>query len=127
MGKKITKVSRKAMETLQAHPWPGNIRELRNVIEHSAILTGGDTLKLSGLGDSPTKEPQPVTMTEVERQHILRTLEATHWRIKGRHGAAQRLDMEPSTLYSRMHKLGIPGRRQQDEAGSENCVRTAVT
>ncbi len=117
MGKNITRVSRKAMDILQAHPWPGNIRELRNVIERSVILTGGGTLKVSGLGDSPTKEPRPVTMTEVERQHILRTLDATHWRIKGPHGAAERLDMEPGTLYSRMHKLGIPNRRQKDEAG----------
>jgi transcriptional regulator with GAF, ATPase, and Fis domain len=115
MGKKITKVSRKAMEALQKHPWPGNIRELRNVIEHSIILSSGDTLKLTFLGDSPTREPQPVTLAEAEREHILKTLELTNWRIKGKHGAAERLDMEPSTLYSRMQKLGIPTRRQKEE------------
>jgi transcriptional regulator with GAF, ATPase, and Fis domain len=115
MGKKITKVSRKSMEALQKHPWPGNIRELRNVIEHSAILSSGDTLKLTFLGDSPTREPQPVTLAEAEREHILKTLELTNWRIKGKHGAAERLDMEPSTLYSRMAKLGIPTRRQKEE------------
>jgi formate hydrogenlyase transcriptional activator len=115
MGKKITKVSRKSMEALQKHSWPGNIRELRNVVEHSAILSGGDTLKLTFLGDSPTREPQPVTLAEAEREHILKTLELTNWRIKGKHGAAERLDMEPSTLYSRMQKLGIPTRRQKEE------------
>jgi PAS domain S-box-containing protein len=115
MGKKITKISHKAMESLQKHPWPGNVRELRNVIEHSIILSTGDTLKLSFLGDSPTREPQPVTLADAEREHILKTLETTNWRIKGKHGAAERLDMEPSTLYSRMQKLGIPTRRQKEE------------
>jgi formate hydrogenlyase transcriptional activator len=115
MGKKITKISHKAMEALQKHSWPGNVRELRNVIEHSVILSTGDTLKLSFLGDSPTREPQPVTLAEAEREHILKTLETTNWRIKGKHGAAERLDMEPSTLYSRMQKLSIPTRRQKEE------------
>jgi len=115
MGKKITNISHKAMEALEKHSWPGNVRELRNVIEHSVILTTGDTLKLSFLGDSPTREPQPVTLAEAERDHILKALETTHWRIKGKHGAAERLDMEPSTLYSRMQKLCIPTRRQKEE------------
>jgi PAS domain S-box-containing protein len=115
MGKKITKVPRKAMEALQRHSWPGNIRELRNVIEHSVILSSGDTLKLSVVGDAPTKDAQPVTLAEAEREHILRTLESTGWRIKGPHGAAARLDLKPSTLYSRMQKLDIPHRRQKDE------------
>ena len=118
MGKKITKLSRKAMEALQKHTWPGNIRELPNVIEHSVILSSGDTLKLSFLGESPTRDPQPVTLAEAEREHILRTLGSTHWRIKGKHGAAERLDMQPSTLYSRMQKLGIPNRRQKEEQES---------
>jgi formate hydrogenlyase transcriptional activator len=115
MGKKVTKVPRNAMEKLQGHSWPGNIRELRNVIEHSVILTSGDTLKLSVLSDHPVREAEPVTLAEAERQHILKALESTGWRIKGPHGAAQRLDLEPSTLYSRMQKLSIPNRRQKDE------------
>ncbi len=119
MGKKITRIPRKAMEVLQAHSWPGNIRELRNVIEHSVILTSGDTLKLTVLGEAPTREAQPVTLAEAEREHILKTLESTGWRIKGPHGAAARLDLQPSTLYSRMQKLGIPHRRQKDEMATE--------
>jgi formate hydrogenlyase transcriptional activator len=115
MGKKITKLPRKTMETLQRYSWPGNIRELRNVVEHGVILTSGDTLRLSALGDAPTRETQPVKLSEVEREHILKTLESTGWRIKGAHGAAKRLDLQPSTLYSRMQKLGIPHRRQKDE------------
>jgi transcriptional regulator with GAF, ATPase, and Fis domain len=116
MGKKITKVSRKAMEMLQGHSWPGNIRELRNVIEHGVILCSGDTLKLTVLGEAPTREAQSGTLAEAERKHILKTLESTSWRIKGPRGAAARLDLQPSTLYSRMQKLGIPHRHQKDEA-----------
>jgi transcriptional regulator with GAF, ATPase, and Fis domain len=115
MGKKLTKVPRKAMERLQRHVWPGNIRELRNVIEHSVIVSSGDTLTLSLLGDGPVREAGPVTLAEAEREHILKTLDSTGCRIKGPHGAAQRLDLQPSTLYSRMQKLGIPNRRQKDE------------
>jgi PAS domain S-box-containing protein len=118
MGKKITKLPRKAMEMLQAHTWQGNIRELRNVIEHSVILTAGDTLKLTVPGEAPTREAQPVTLAEAEREHILRTLESTGWRIKGPYGAAGRLGLRPSTLYSRMQKLGIPHRRKKDERPS---------
>ncbi len=123
MGKKITKVPRKAMEALQRHSWPGNIRELRNVIEHSVILSSGDMLKLSFLGDSPTREAQAVTLAEAEREHILKTLESTGWRIKGPHGAARRLDLHSSTLYSRMQKLGIPHRRQKDQMPNGDLTR----
>jgi PAS domain S-box-containing protein len=119
MGKKITKIPRKAMEALQNHSWQGNIRELRNVIEHSVILTSGDTLKLTISGESTTRGVQPVTLADAEREHILKTLQGTSWRIKGPHGAAARLDLQPSTLYSRMQKLGIPHRRQKDEMAIE--------
>jgi transcriptional regulator with GAF, ATPase, and Fis domain len=119
MGKKITKIPRRAMELLEGHPWPGNIRELRNVIEHSIILSTGDNLKLAGLSEAPTREAEPVTLAEAEREHILKTLESTRWRIKGPHGAAARLGLEPSTLYSRMQKLGIPHRRQKDEMATK--------
>ena len=115
MGKKVTRIPRKAMEVLQAHAWQGNIRELRNVIEHSVILTAGDTLKLTALSEALTREAHPVTLAEVEREHILKTLESTSWRIKGPYGAAARLDLQPSTLYSRMQKLGIPHRRQKEK------------
>jgi transcriptional regulator with GAF, ATPase, and Fis domain len=67
------------------------------------------------LSEAPVREAEPVTLAEAEREHILKTLESTGWRIKGAHGAAQRLDLQPSTLYSRMQKLGIPNRRQKDE------------
>ena len=116
MGRKITRVPRKTMEMLQRHPWPGNIRELRNVIEHSTILTTGDTLKVP-LFEQTIPEALPlVTLADSERDHITKALQKTAWRIKGPKGAAALLGLKPSTLYKRMLKLDIPTRRQKDDA-----------
>jgi transcriptional regulator with GAF, ATPase, and Fis domain len=117
MGKKITQVPRKTMEALQRHPWPGNVRELRNVIEHGAIVTSGDTLRVPMLGDAVPAAQPAQTLADSEREHILKSLERTGWRIKGPGGAATLLGLNPSTLYSRMQKLGIPHRRQKETAG----------
>jgi formate hydrogenlyase transcriptional activator len=110
MGKKITQVTRQAMEALQRYPWPGNVRELRNVIEHAAIITTGNTLKVPMLGETTPGTDSPGLLADVERGHILRTLEQTSWRIKGPTGAAVKLGLKPSTLRSRMAKLAIPYR-----------------
>ncbi|MFC1657240.1 sigma 54-interacting transcriptional regulator [Candidatus Moduliflexota bacterium] len=113
MGKKITKVAHTVMDELQRRAWPGNVRELRNVIEHAAILSTGPVLTVPVLdGAAPAAASQ--TMADVEREHILRTLERAGWRIKGPQGAAVVLGLKPSTLYSRMKKLGISP-RQADE------------
>ena len=111
MGKKITQVPRATMEALQRRPWRGNVRELRNVIEHGAIISEGDTLKVPLLDDAAPELTQPVTMADAERAHILRALERSGWHIKGPHGAAAALGLKPATLYSRMKKLGISLRR----------------
>ena len=116
MGRRITKVPRKTMEMLQRHPWPGNIRELRNVIEHSTIITTGDTLRVPLL-EQAAPEALPVeTLAESEREHITKALEKTAWRIKGSKGAATLLGLNPSTLYGRMRKLGIPNHRRKNAA-----------
>jgi transcriptional regulator of acetoin/glycerol metabolism len=97
------------MEALQRYAWPGNVRELKNVVEHSAIVTTGDTLKVPMLDDTVATGamgPQP-TLADSERELILRALEGKRWRIKGPTGAAAALGLNPSTLYSRMKKLGI--------------------
>jgi formate hydrogenlyase transcriptional activator len=109
MGKRITQVPRKTMEALQRYSWPGNVRELRNVIEHSAIVTAGDTLKVPMLDDTvaASAAAPPTTLADSERELILRALASTGWRIKGPKGAAAALGLNPSTLYSRMKKLGI--------------------
>jgi formate hydrogenlyase transcriptional activator len=107
MGKRITQVPRKTMEALQRYPWPGNVRELRNVVEHSAIVTTGETLRVPMLDDTVAAAAPPPTLADAERQAILRALETRKWRIKGPNGAAAALGVNPSTLYSRMKKLGI--------------------
>ena len=114
MGKKITQVPRKTMAALQRHPWPGNVRELRNVVEHATIITTGNTLKVPMLADAAPDTSLPQTLSDVEREHILRTLENTRWQIKGPKGAAMLLGLKPATLYGRMKKLGI--RRPEDHS-----------
>lgn len=106
MGKKIHRIASRDMEQLKAYAWPGNIRELRNVIEHALIVSKGETLELHRL---VAEEPAPaaVTLEEMERRHIQDALVATHGKVKGAGGAAERLGIHPSTLYSRMLKLGI--------------------
>jgi formate hydrogenlyase transcriptional activator len=119
MGKKITQVPRRTLEALQRHSWPGNVRELRNVIEHGAILTNGDTLRVPLLEDAArVAAPQP-TLADAERELICRALEGTHWHVKGPRGAAAALGLNPSTLYSRMKKLGI---RPPERAGDESAL-----
>lgn len=113
MGKRITKIPRKTMEGLQSHAWPGNVRELRNVIERSIIITPGDTLRVPQLQELQ-QAGHSLTLADTEREHILRILEKTLWHIKGPNGAAGKLGLKPSTLYTRMQKLGIPNRRQKD-------------
>jgi transcriptional regulator with GAF, ATPase, and Fis domain len=115
MGKKITKVPAKTMEALQRHSWPGNVRELRNIIEHSAIISRGETLRVPPLDDPAQTSTDIIPLEEAEREHILRALEITRWRIKGPRGAAEQLGVKPSTLYSRMEKLSIPTRRKKDQ------------
>ena len=107
MGKKIRRIASRDMETLQAYAWPGNVRELRNVIEHSLIVTAGETLNLQRLTPSHNVIEKGRSLEDMERQYILSVLKSTRNRIKGSQGAAEVLQMKPSTLYSRMRKLGI--------------------
>jgi len=111
MGKRIRRVAHKDMQLLTNYSWPGNIRELRNVIEHSLIISPGDTLVLQRLTASPEPHDAAVSLEEVERRHIQAVLKVAGGRIKGSGGAAERLRINPSTLYSRMRKLGIDFRQ----------------
>jgi transcriptional regulator with GAF, ATPase, and Fis domain len=106
MGKSIDKISKSTMQHLQAYDWPGNVRELRNMIERSMILSRGGTLAVS-LGEVGSDQLASQTLAEVDRHHIHSVLEQTGWRIRGAGGAAQALGLNPSTLESRMKKLGI--------------------
>jgi transcriptional regulator with GAF, ATPase, and Fis domain len=108
MGKKVDSIPKRVMDLLQNYSWPGNIRELRNVIEQAVIVSNGAQLYL----DMPTSTgniPSP-TLKEAERQHIVSVLSKTDGRIKGPGGAARLLGMNSSTLYSAMRRLGIPNR-----------------
>ena len=97
---------------LSSYPWPGNVRELQNVIERAVLLAGGDRLELNMPGgmkaaavDSQADTP---TMEEWERRYIRSVIEKTGGRIGGPDGAAKRLGLKRTTLYSRMKKLGLP-------------------
>jgi transcriptional regulator with GAF, ATPase, and Fis domain len=130
LGKRIDAIPKDVMATLSNYSWPGNVRELRNVIERATIITRGpkfmladrledstpeseyheiDTGELLGDGDSDT-------LAQSEYNLILRTLKKVHWRIEGPSGAAELLRVHPSTLRSRMKKLGITRPRIQNSA-----------
>jgi PAS domain S-box-containing protein len=110
-GKAITGINPSAMKSLQGYAWPGNVRELENIIERSVITTHGEILQLA----DPLENRRPAHqeglprkgLVEVERAHILKTLKEVGWTIEGPKGAAQVLGLKPSTLRSRMKKLGI--------------------
>ena len=114
MGKNVQSVSKRAMDLLQQYDWPGNIRELKNVIEHAVILSQGEVLNLEMPEKLMEVSAGVPSLEDTERQHILSALEKAGWRIKGANGAAEILKLKPSTLYSKMKRLGIPSRRQKD-------------
>ncbi len=107
LGKKIDTIPQKTLQALRQYPWPGNVRELRNVIERAVIISSGTTLRVE-IPDTLAREVHNGRKLEdVEREHIIKTLEETKWRIAGENGAAVVLGLPPSTLLSRMDKLGI--------------------
>ena len=107
-GKTFEQIPRRTMETLQRHTWPGNVRELRNVIERAIILSPGPILHVELPTAAPDREsPAQMTLEAIDRRHITAVLDEVRWRIRGDGGAAQRLGLKPSTLESRIIKLGI--------------------
>jgi PAS domain S-box-containing protein len=127
IGRKITRIQRETMERLVNYGWPGNVRELENVIERAVILSRGGELEVTpgvlpemeavapklAPASRPVQEqqlsevPSPQSIEQVERNHILAVLMRTNWRIEGSDGAAALLNLNPSTLRSRMKKLGV--------------------
>ncbi|MFD1161036.1 sigma 54-interacting transcriptional regulator [Hwangdonia seohaensis] len=110
--KRIKYIPSEAMDNLKSYNWPGNIRELENLIERAVILSDSETLMLSPIGEfTVLKElftgTSSLTLNEVQRNHIIKTLEKCKWKIDGENGAASLLDMKPSTLRDRMKKLGV--------------------
>jgi PAS domain S-box-containing protein len=110
MGRKITSVAPATMNALRNYSWPGNIRELANVIERAVIKNGGEVLHISNISEALPAKAQPTaskTLEETEREYIIAVLEKTGGKIEGPHGAAQILGLHPSTLRSRIAKLRI--------------------
>ncbi len=112
IGKRIEGVSQQTMRRLAAYRWPGNIRELENVLERAIILAAGPTLdfEIDGGRTSPldaTEDTAPSSLEAIERRHILAVLGQTNWVIDGPRGAAGILGLHPNTLRSRLKKLGI--------------------
>ena len=117
-GKPVEVVSQPTMERLVAYDWPGNIRELQNIIERAAVLSSGRVLELGPdllpmgrpVGAASVRPEAPadgVTLEEMERRHIREALERSRWVVEGPAGAAKALGLHPNTLRSRMSRLGI--------------------
>jgi len=119
MGKNLEKVSQEAMNALETYKWPGNVRELENTIERAVILAQEESLTLHDLPELraiSSRNPRNLasttvdvfqSMEDVERAHMYTVLQKTKWVVEGPHGAASILELNPSTLRSRMQKLGI--------------------
>jgi transcriptional regulator with GAF, ATPase, and Fis domain len=107
-GKNIEAIPRDNMEALQRYSWPGNIRELRNVVERAMILARGRRLNIAlPVVPGDTTRNGSDRLTDVEKGHVSRVLQETRWRIRGTGGAAERLGMRPTTLETRIAKLGL--------------------
>jgi len=130
MNKRINEIPSETMDALVRYPWPGNVRELQNFIERAVILSPHSVLR------APTSELEPfhengesntpmTALQEVERDHIIRALEASNWVMGGRNGAAQRLGMKRTSLVYRMRKLRIsrPARFQKNGAGQGDTLQ----
>lgn len=109
MRKTVRPISDAVARALQQYDWPGNVRELENVIHRAMILSSDGTVSLGDIALSAVRVSTSAgtTLEEIERTHIQRMLSTTLWRIEGRRGAAELLGMKPSTLRSRLRKLGI--------------------
>ena len=110
-GKNIKYITDEAMDKLKSYNWPGNIRELENLIERASILSTDDTLLIPGFESTNQKaksiNTKDLSLDTAQRNHILHVLEQCSWKITGDEGAAQLLNLKPSTLRDRMSKLDI--------------------
>jgi transcriptional regulator with GAF, ATPase, and Fis domain len=116
--------SKAALKVMAAYPWPGNVRELKNIVNHLGIMRPGETISgsdleaiLGEMSDRPSLKAR--TLAEVERLHIIRTLEKTGGQVGGAAGAAALLGVPRQTLQYRMRKYGINPRRPQDSAAGQ--------
>lgn len=106
-GKKIERIPKKNMDSLQHYSWPGNVRELRNVVERAMILSNSPTLVVDLPDNAAVTTSVAMSFEEMERMHIIAVMEKAGWRVRGKNGAAEILELKPTTLDSKMKKLGI--------------------
>jgi len=106
-GKPIESISRENLDALQQYGWPGNIRELRNVVERAMIVATGPRLTIPVPAAPAGTAGRSTRLADVERDHILSVLESTAWRIRGTAGAADRLGLRPTTLETRLARMGL--------------------
>ena len=136
-GKLIDRIPEDVIETLMRHSWPGNIRELQNIIERAVIMTTGPVLDMQTIDLRKTErmtqnmESTPLakteTLEEFERAHIMATLRATNWVVGGRRGAAVRLGLARTTLMAMMQRLGIRRETNNLHAAYPTSQETAFT
>ncbi len=110
-GKKIKNIAKKSMDMLMNYNWPGNVRELENIIERAHVLSEGNQLKigpwLNAKNENDPENDNIVSLQEMEKKYITNVLKKTQWKIRGPQGAAELLDIKPTTLESKMKKLEI--------------------
>ncbi len=112
-NKELLQVPQAEISKLMAYHWPGNIRELENIVERAVIVSPGKALKIGDwmhIKSQTAADGGLQSMENMEKEYLLKVLNMTNWRIRGDHGAAQILEMKPTTLESRMKKLGIKNR-----------------
>jgi len=107
MGKKIDHIGNKDMDALKCYQWPGNIRELKNIIERAMIPCQDSTLRIHLPGPTESKASQTTVLADIEKRHIVNTLNSTNWRVGGKNGAAEILGLKRTTLLTKMKKLNI--------------------
>ena len=107
LGKPIESISKESLAALARHSWPGNVRELRNFVERAMIVATGPRLVFDPPRPSTFGRARTTRLSEMEAEHIRGILDSVGWRVRGNGGAAERLGMKPTTLESRMTKLGI--------------------
>ncbi|HEX5170142.1 MAG TPA: sigma 54-interacting transcriptional regulator [Cyclobacteriaceae bacterium] len=119
IGRQIRNIPRATMDALMAYDWPGNVRELENIIERALIVSTGESLELGDWLPSTQRKSfgantngnassaSTLTLEDIEKEHIIKVLDQTDWKIRGEDGAATRLGLNPTTLEARMKKLGI--------------------
>jgi formate hydrogenlyase transcriptional activator len=107
LGKRIDGIPRENMSRLQEYSWPGNIRELRNVVERAMIVVVGSQVTIPVPSETRAARQCSAKLIDVQKEHIRSVLEASRWRIRGAGGAADQLGLRPTTLETRMAKLGL--------------------